>query len=150
MIDMCSFILGPAFYLQSISLLTFLNINKFTSFWLLEDQKMENVNKKWRKYRNVDIENVINDSDTDFVLEVSIVGQWNTAVVDHKQHVLFPKNTFDITNVNSNDAVVEGEWSDNEYLAKKDKKEEPVSRKVIERKKHFSNTAKKKEISATN
>ena len=146
MIDMCSFILGPAFYLQSISLLTFLNINKFTSFWLLEDQKMENVNKKWRKYRNVDIENVINDSDTDFVLEVSIVGQWNTAVVDHKQHVLFPKNTFDITNVNSNDAVVEGESSDNEYLAKK----EPVSKKVIERKKHFSNITKKKEISATN
>ena len=146
MIDMCSFILGPAFYLQSISLLTFLNINKFTSFWLLEDQKMEYVNKKWRKYRNVDIENVINDSDTDFVLEVSIVGQWNTAVVDHKQHVLFPKNTFDITNVNSNDAVVEGESSDNEYLAKK----EPVSKKVIERKKHFSNITKKKEISATN
>ena len=107
---------------------------------------MENVNKKWRKYRNVDIENVINDLDTDFVIEVSIVGRWNTAVVDHKQQVLFPKNTFDITNVNSNDAVVEGESSDNEYLAKK----EPVSKKVIERKKHFSNITKKKEISATN
>ena len=106
---------------------------------------MENVNKEWRKCRNVDIENVINDSDT----EVSIVDQWNTAIVDDKQHVLFPKNKFDITNVNGDDAVVVGESSDNEYFAKKDKKEEPVSKKVIERKKHFSNITKKKEISAT-
>ena len=146
MIDMCLLILAPAFYLQSISLLIFLTANKFTSFCLLEDQKMDNVNKKWRKCRNVDIENVINDSDT----EVSIVDQWNTAIVDDKQHVLFPKNKFDITNVNGDDAVVVGESSDNEYFAKKDKKEEPVSKKVIERKKHFSNITKKKEISATN
>lgn len=58
MIDMCLFILAPAFYLQSISLLIFLTANKFTSFCLLEDQKMDNVNKKWRKCRNRNFINI--------------------------------------------------------------------------------------------
>ena len=75
----------------------------------------------------------MNDSDT----EVSIVDQRNTAIVDDKQHVLFPKNKFDITNVNGDDAVVVGESSDNEYFAKKRQKRRACFKESYRKKEAF-------------
>lgn len=54
------------------------------------------------------------ESDTEFVIEKSIVDKWNTTIGDQKQHKLFLEPSIYITSVDSNDAVNEEDSSDEE------------------------------------
>ena len=46
--------------------------------------------------------NVMMESDTEFVIEKSIVYKWNTTIGDQKQHKLFLEPSIYITSVDSN------------------------------------------------
>ena len=102
----------------------FLSTNKFKSFWLL---KVQNIDNKGKKYVNIselssgetyalldsvesdnenDIENFMNDSDPEFVIEESIVARSNIVVGYQKQPVLVPKTSTHIGSVDSDNAVV--------------------------------------------
>lgn len=46
--------------------------------------------------------NVMMESDTEFVIEKSIVNKWSTTIGDQKQHKLFLEPSIYITSVDSN------------------------------------------------
>ena len=88
----------------------FLSINKFKSkTWIIKKRNI------WILVNFEDnTKNVMIESDTEFVIEKSIVDKWNTTIGDQKQHKLFLEPSIYITSLNSNDAVNEEDSSDEE------------------------------------